>query len=516
MRKVGGFFMSAGKSAGIRKGLPHMTLADERLKELENPSPIEKGHILLRCRAAADLIHTGQYEAARETLGDLWRGIGERPNVEGLEERIAAEVLLHAGSLSGWLGATQKMQGSQGAAKDLISESAALFEKIGDADKAAAARGDLAICYWREGAYDEARISLKEAYSRTCDDELKAKIILRLAVVESSAGRYADAFSLLTDSAPIFERSTNHALRGRFHAELAISLQVLGSALRRSDYLDRAIIEYTAAIYHYEQARHERYLATNENNLAFLLYKLGRYRDAHEHLDRAQAVLTRLKDPGTLAQVDETRARVLVAERRYRDAERVLAGAVRTLEQGDEAALLAEALTLQGVIWARLHVYESSVGVLRRAAEVAEAVGALTNAGQAVLALIEEHGATWRLRPDELYDAYVRADRLLRETQDAEDVGRLRACARVVMRRLTTVQFGDKNFTLPGAVHGFEAKLIERALEEAGGSVVGAARILGLTHQTLGSILNTRHRQLAGKRKPPQRRLKSIIKEIKE
>jgi tetratricopeptide (TPR) repeat protein len=345
---------------------------------------------------------------------------------------------------------------------------------------------------------------------------LKAGITLRLAVVESSAGRYADAFRLLTDSSPIFERSTNHALRGRFHAELAIALQMLGAAFRRSDYFDQAIIEYTAAIYHYGQARHERYLATNENNLAFLLYKLGRHRDAHEHLDRAQAILTRIKDAGTLAQVDETRARVLVAEGRYRDADRTLVSVIKTLEQGDESALLADALTVQGVVWARLWVYEASINVLRRAAEVAESVGALSNAGLAVLTLIEEHGATWRMRPSEVYEAYLRADRLLKETQDAEDVARLRACARVVMRRLVTVQFGDKNFTLPGAVHEFEAKLIERALEESGGSLVAAARLLGLTHQTLGSILNSRHKQLTSKRKPPQRRLKSIIKKTVE
>jgi hypothetical protein len=207
---------------------------------------------------------------------------------------------------------------------------------------------------------------------------------------------------------------------------------------------------------------------------------------------------------------------MLVAERKYRDAERVLGGAVKTLEQGDESALLADALTVQGVIWARLWVYEASINVLRRAAEVAESVGAFTNAGQAVLALIEEHGATWRLPPDEVYEAYIRADRLLKNTQDAEDIARLKACARVVMKRLTTVQFGDKNFTLHGAVHEFEAKHITRALEESGGNLVAAARLLGLTHQTLNSILNSRHKQLSGKRKPPQKRLKSIIKEIKE
>lgn len=494
-----------------------MTLADERLKGLDNTSLTAEERALLRCQVAAELIHIGKYEKAREALGELWRGTGQRPNVEGLAERTRAEVLFQAGVLSGWIGASKQVVGAQEAAKDLISESAALFERLGDYNRSAAAHADLALCYWREGAYDEARTMLEGVASLIEDDaQLKAKTVLRFAVVDSSAGRYSDALRLLMESASLFGEGVSHTLRGSFHNELAIALQLLGKAERRADYTDRAILEYTAAAYHFEQARHERYVARIENNLAFLLYKLGRYQDAHEHLDRAQAILTKIKDAGTLAQVDETRARVLVAERKYRDADRTLASVIKTLEQGDESALLADALTVQGVVWARLWVYESSINVLRRAAEVAESVGALSNAGLAVLTLIEEHGATWRMRPSEVYEAYLRADRLLKETQDAEDVGRLRACARIVMRRLTVVQFGDKNFTLPGAVHEFEAKLIERALEESGGSLVAAARILGLTHQTLGSILNSRHKQLTAKRKPPQRRLKSIIKEIKE
>ena len=140
-------------------------------------------------------------------------------------------------------------------------------------------------------------------------------------------------------------------------------------------------------------------------------------------------IFTRLRDAGSLAQVDETRARVLVAERRYRDAHRTLAGAVKTLEQGDESALLAEALTVQGVVWARLWLYEESINVLQRAAELAESVGALTSAGLAVVTLIEEHGATWRLSPDEVYESYMRAEKLLKVTQEAEDAARLRACA---------------------------------------------------------------------------------------
>ena len=232
-------------------------------------------------------------------------------------------MLLQAGVLSGWIG---EAKGAQDAAKDLIGESAALFEKLGESNRAAA-RAEIALCYWREGAYAEARVMLEEAAALIKDDaSLKAKTVLRFAIMETAAGRYSDALQLLTNSAPLFDEGVSHTLRGSFHNELARVLRRLGAAERRADYYDRAVIEYTAAVYRAEQAQHERYLARVENNLAFLLYRLGRYRDAHERLERAQTIFTRLRDAGSLAQVDETRARVLVTERRYRDAERTLAG----------------------------------------------------------------------------------------------------------------------------------------------------------------------------------------------
>jgi tetratricopeptide (TPR) repeat protein len=188
-----------------------MNLADERLRELDNPALTADKRAVLRAQVAADLIHKGQYEDAREALGELWRGAGQRPNLEGLGERPAAEVLLQAGVLSGWLG---KVKGTQEAAKDLISESAALFEKLGEYNRAAAARAEIALCYWREGAYSEARVMLEQAAGLIKDDtSLKAKTVLRFAVVETSAGRYSDALRLLTDSAALFDEGVSHTLR---------------------------------------------------------------------------------------------------------------------------------------------------------------------------------------------------------------------------------------------------------------------------------------------------------------
>ncbi len=228
-----------------------MNLADERLKQLDSPALTADERARLRCEVAADLISEGRYEAAREALGEHWQGVGVRPNVEGLGEQTTAEVLLQAGVLSGWTGATRQAEGAQESAKDLISESAALFERLGEADRAAAACSDLALCYWREGAFDNARVVLSETYKAIkADVELKAKTVLRLAVVETSAGHYSDALRLLTDSAPSFEGETRHALRGSFHNELAIVLQLMGKAENRKDYIDRAILEYTASAYH--------------------------------------------------------------------------------------------------------------------------------------------------------------------------------------------------------------------------------------------------------------------------
>ncbi len=494
-----------------------MTLADSRLKELDNPSLTEHERTLLRCRVASDFIHRGQYEAAREALGELWPGIGRRPEVKKLPPVTAAEVLLQCGTLTGWLGSARNVQGAQEQAQDLLSEARRKFKSQGKRAKASEAQYELGMCYWRLGSYDESRVTLEEALKGLGehDGELKAKVLIRRTLVEVWTGRYHEAWKVLEEAAAFFD-GCGDALKGRWHGQRGLVLRRLATAEARSDYADRAIIEFTAAIYHYERARHERYCATNLNNLAMLLYKLGRYKEAHEHLDRAEFIFTKLKDPGNVAQVDETRARVLVAEGLHREADRILTRVIKTFEQGSEFALLADALTVQGVTWARLGASERSIAVLHHAADVAEGVGALTIAGLAALTLIEEHGAGRLLTQAEVYKAYTRADRLLKDSQDAEDTARLRACARVVMRRLAGVQLHDKNFSLYGAVQELEAQIIEQALEETGGSVTKAAKLLGLKHQTLGSILNQRHKRLLKKRKPLIPRRRSIIKEPKD
>lgn len=490
-----------------------MNLADERLKELDNPSLTENERVLLRCQVAADLIHRGQYEGAREALGGLWLGVGQRPPVRNLPPAVDAEVLLQCGTLTGWLGSVRNVSGAQEQAKDMLSEAEHKFRAQGMPAKVSETQYELGACYWRLGQLDEARVVLQEALKplTEADVELKAKVLIRRTNVEVWENRYHEALSILREAEPVFQ-SANDALKGKWHGQRAIIYLKLSATERRADYADRAIIEFTAAIYHYELAKHERYCGNNLNNLAFLLYKLGRHREAHEHLDRAQLLFTKLKDAGSLAQVDETRARVLVAEKKYRDAERILASVIKTFEAGGESALLADALAVQGVLWSRLGAREASLNILRVAVKVAQESGALTQAGHAALTLIEEHGANLRMPQEDLIEVFGRASNLLKDSQDVEDKDRLLACAQIVIKRLSGMQIHERNFTFYGAVNELEEKLIKQALELEGGNVSRAAKRLGLKRQTLANMLRDRHKKLYSKRTPPVPRLKSFTK----
>ena len=490
-----------------------MRLTDSRRGQLDNPNLTADERALMRCRLAADLIHGGQYEAARDALGDLWRGVGERPNVEGLEEATAAEVLLQCGSLTGWLGTSKKVEGAQDRAKDLIGEALRLFEARGEQTRVAEAEYELGICYWRAGAFDEARLILREAVGRLGDGDVeqRAKVLIRRTLVEVSAGRYHDALHILKEAEPVFT-TANDALKGKWHGQKALVLRRLGTAEKRADYTDQAIIEYTAAIYHYEQARHERYCANNLNNLAFLLYKLGRYEEAYNHLDRAQRIFMRLADAGSVAQVRETRARVYLAEGKYDRAADAVRSAVGPLEKAGELALLADALTVQATIEARRGHHYLSLPTFRHAIRVAEQAGAAESAGAAALSLLEENGA--RLSENEAFKVYAHADDLLRRTQDAELMGRLRVAARALLRRFAGLKMGE-GFSLPEALRDYEAKFIQRALADSEGSVSRAAKKLGINRQRLTYLLEARHRNLLPARTPAKKRRRSIIKKRK-
>jgi hypothetical protein len=97
---------------------------------MDNPSLSLDQRAELRCQIAKEYEEKGDYEAARQAMGELWQRIGERPKTEALERSTTGEILLRAGVLTGWIGSKHEIAHAQETAKNLISESLSLFESL--------------------------------------------------------------------------------------------------------------------------------------------------------------------------------------------------------------------------------------------------------------------------------------------------------------------------------------------------------------------------------------------------
>ena len=449
-----------------------MTIRTSLLRELVNPNLSVGGRAKLCCELAREFEHRGEYEQARDVLSAFWSRIGERPKLEGLDRSMAAEVLLRAGVLTGIIGSSRQIANAQETAKNLITESLTIFQAQRLKNKAAEAQIELALCYWRTGEYANASDLLRLALEHlTADSESKAKAIIRVAIVDIDSGRLNEALQCLTDNAGLFQKLSNNTLKGCYYQTLGDALKDLWESGASGDYLDRALVEYAAASYHFDLSEHRRYRANVENNLGLIYFQINRCTEAHEHLDRARRILNSLKDKHAVAQVDETRARLLLKEKRYADAEKVARSSVRTLEKSDMQLPLVESLTTHGTALARLGNYGAALTTFRRAIDGSQQIGSLSRAGQVALTVFQEMGE------------------------------------RVAVHDRGTVISGQ---TLNEVIQSLEHDLIKHALEASDGSVTRAAKILGTTYQELHYMLTTRHNDLSRLRTPVRHRKRQL------
>src|SRR6267378_273935 len=138
---------------------------------ITSPKP-ETSHLapnaeaLLKCEDALDLRDKSDYQGVRTAMHPLWKRVGERPELKGLHAEVAAEVLLTVGILTSWIGSKEGIENAQEVAKNLISEGITFYESLGDVKIVSSSRAEIAYCYFRQGALDEARIMLTEALQK--------------------------------------------------------------------------------------------------------------------------------------------------------------------------------------------------------------------------------------------------------------------------------------------------------------------------------------------------------------
>jgi signal transduction histidine kinase/CheY-like chemotaxis protein len=386
----------------------------------------ESEQVLESCRIAREKFELGDYDAGCAVLQPWWT-IGEWPKQVGLSQLAAAELLLTAGTLSGWVASTRHVDGGQNCAERLLSGAVAMFDHLGETARSGEGRAELGYCYYRQGLFDLARNSLRSSLEDLTDreTELKGIALVRLATLERHASRLHDAVQLLNEA----DRLTNYLspwTLGRFHLEFATTLKDLGIAENRNEYFDRALDHYQNAFLHFEGIGNHRYTAIVENNHGYLLSALRRFDEAQHHLERSGKLFQELGDQVRRAQVDETLAQLYLASERYALAERSVTRAVETMETTGEEALLAEALTTHGLVLCKLGRRHEAKPILHRARRVAERCGDYEGAGRALLILIEE--MCEQLGEDERQEIGAQASQLLANSQHASTAERLRNC----------------------------------------------------------------------------------------
>jgi tetratricopeptide (TPR) repeat protein len=341
----------------------------------------------------------------------------------------------------------------------------------------------------------------------TTEGNTRAHAILRLAILEWSASRYSEALRILKENALLFKKISNLALRGNYHNQLAMVLRKLVTLENRDDFLQQAISEYQEADAHFKLAHNNVFRANVKNNVGNVLRQMSRFSEAHKYLGEARHLMTRLKDRVGAAQVDDTRAQVFIAEKKFAEAERVARSAVWSLEKSGRQCLLADSLITHGIALARMGQAERAQSIFERAMEVAHQVGALNKAGLAALTLIEEldQAAT-----ETLCDAFDRASEWLEDSQSEDLLRRVNKAARRVFAKLHGDADSERAMetllgpspNLHSQVLNYERTLIRHALARANGRVTRAASLLGTSYQGLAYIIGSRHKDLLTERSP--------------
>ena len=382
------------------------------------------------CIIAREKLEKGDYEGGVHALQPWW-SMGLWPEQGGLTDRAAAELLLTAGVLSSSIASTKKLDGGQKPAEALLSGSIALFEQMGQKNRASEGRIELGCCYFWQGLFDLARVTLQSSLGAIAehDSELRIVALLRLALVEHHAGRLHDAFDLLTQALPVIG-SQRPWIKGRFFLELATILKDLGVAEGHRRYSEESLTYYQQALLQFEELGNRRYTAIGENNLGYLLLTLRRFDEAQDHLQRARTLFDRFGDQVRRAQVDETIAQLYLASMQYELAYRAISPAVTALEDTGEEVFLAEALTTQGLILCRLGRRLEAKPILERARRVAERCGDREGAGRALLIVIEE--LCDQLADDERREIGAQANQLLANSQQHATRERLKKCLEMI------------------------------------------------------------------------------------
>src|SRR5688572_33120384 len=116
---------------------------------------------------------------------------------------------------------------------------------------------------------------------------------------------------------------------------------------------------------------------------------VGDFSKAELNFHKARRTFTHFSDRIRCAQVDDSLARLCLAQGKLSEALSAIEQSIRTIEGGDEDAILAESLVTAGRIYCALYRYHEARNAFENAYHLAKRCGDIEGAGRAILLLFE-------------------------------------------------------------------------------------------------------------------------------
>src|SRR6185436_7925418 len=110
--------------------------------QFRTPSLSQSEQVRACCLIAREKLETGDYDAGCAALQPWWT-IGDWPKQSGLDSIASAELLLVAGTLTGWVASSNHTSGGRKPAEALLNGSIAIFEQLSEKSRAAEGRIEL-------------------------------------------------------------------------------------------------------------------------------------------------------------------------------------------------------------------------------------------------------------------------------------------------------------------------------------------------------------------------------------
>lgn len=302
----------------------------------------------------------GRYAEALDLIGDD----AEMPNPEwGGEE--SAEFDLRYGSLIGFNGHEQQIDGSQELSKDILMRARDKFVELKIPEKTAECENYIALTYWRTSEFREADLWLDEAGTHPLERASKARLQTYLirSLLLLSQKKHDENIAFCQSIGSYLTTFGDAFLKGSFSMNFAISLKDTG---QKHEALDHFIL---GRRYH-ERSQHRVYLGTAENNLALLYMDMGSFALAHDSVDAAIKIYKRIKDKTREGSSLETKAQVSLAERQPKHALEYADRSIAVLRKSENAAYLAESLMTRAKILIELQNFQDAVLSMMEAVDI--------------------------------------------------------------------------------------------------------------------------------------------------